>query len=105
MRRYLVITFVALFAVASVVGTASTTDAATKNPCKVLTTKDIAKVFDGATVSKGKTGLKTAANEDCKYTVGASGALPEGDVIVIVMFAGAKAAYDGLKDLDGYEPV
>ena len=39
------------------------------------------------------------------YKVAATAELPEGDVVVIVMFAGAKAAYDGLKDAAGYAPT
>jgi hypothetical protein len=78
---------------------------ATEDPCKVLKASEISKVFAGASVSKGKAGLKTAANAQCTYTVAASDGLPEGDVVVIVMFAGAKPAYDGLKKIDGYVPT
>jgi hypothetical protein len=104
MRRLVVVSLVALLAAAAVVGT-GTASAATKNPCKVLSTKDISKVFGGASVSKGEAGLKTAANAQCTFTVAAGSELPEGDVVVIVMFAGAKPAYDGLKTSDGYVPV
>ena len=84
---------------------ASPAGAATKDPCKVLTTQEISKAFAGASVSKGKKGLKTAANAQCSYTVAATADFPAGDVIVIVMFAGAKPAYDGLKDTAGYAPT
>ncbi|MET0276542.1 MAG: hypothetical protein ABW211_06825 [Acidimicrobiia bacterium] len=90
---------VAAGAVAAPAGTA------TKDPCKVLTTAEISKAFDGATVSKGKKGLTTPVNAQCEYTVAAGSATPEGDVIVTMMTIGGQAAYDGLKTQSaaGYE--
>jgi hypothetical protein len=94
-----------LLVAAPVLFTAVPAHAATKDPCKVLKTSEISKVFGGASVSKGKAGLKTAANAQCTYKVAASAGLPEGDLVVIVMFAGAKPAYDGLKKINGYVPT
>ncbi|HEX5586987.1 MAG TPA: hypothetical protein VFZ17_06740 [Acidimicrobiia bacterium] len=79
--------------------------AATKDPCKVVTTSEISKAFGGATVAKGKAGLKTAVSAQCKYAVGATADLPAGDLVVHVMFIGGKAAYDGLKTNDLYVPT
>jgi hypothetical protein len=72
--------------------------AATKDPCKVVTTGEISKAFDGAAVERGVAGLKTAASAQCNYAIAATSTLPAGDLVVIVMYApGGKAAYDGLK--------
>jgi hypothetical protein len=79
--------------------------AATKDPCKVVTTAEISKAFAGAKVSNGKPGRKTPANARCNYSVGASADLPAGDVIITVMFVGAKAAYNGLKKSSDYVPT
>ncbi|MET0627083.1 MAG: hypothetical protein ABW033_01340 [Acidimicrobiia bacterium] len=93
-----------VFVASGFVGTTAAV-AATKDPCKVLTTSEISKAFDGATVGKGKAGLKTAASASCKYAVGATAGLPAGDLVVHVMFIGGKPAYDGLKDTPAYVPT
>src|SRR5215213_4208116 len=102
LRMYLVVLLVLAIPTGLAVSAAG---AATKDPCKVVTTAEISKAFGGATVGKGKKGLKTAANAQCKYTVAATADLPAGDVIVVVMFAGAKPAYDGLKNAAAYAPT
>jgi hypothetical protein len=105
MRRTRLSFLAVLFVATPVLFTAVPAHAATKDPCKVLKTSEISKVFGGASVSKGKAGLETAANAQCTYAVAASAGLPEGDLVVIVMFAGAKPAYDGLKKINGYVPT
>jgi hypothetical protein len=105
MRR-LAIAVLTLSLAAGALFAASPASAATKDPCKVVTTAEISKAFGGATVSKGAPGLKTAVHAQCKYEVAATGDLPEGHLIVIVMFIRGKAAYDGLKKLsDQYVPT
>ncbi len=98
-----------MLAVAALVGSltlvAAPAGAATQDPCKVLTTGEISKAFDGAAVAKGKKGLSTAVNATCKFAVTGDGTLPDGTVSVTVMFVGAKPAYDGLKKIDGYAAV
>jgi hypothetical protein len=37
--------------------------------------------------------------------VGATADLPQGDLVVHVMFAGGKPAYDGIKKVSGYVPT
>ena len=73
------------------------------NPCKVVTTAEIAKAFGGADVSTGKKGLTTPVSVQCKYTVGATADLPEGDVIIHVMFIGGEAGVRRLEE--GHEPL
>ena len=80
-------------------------DAATKDPCKVLTTSEISKAFDDATVAKGEKGFSTAVNATCNFEVDAGTTLPSGTVSITVMTTGAKAAYDGIKKFEGYAPL
>ena len=75
------------------------------NPCTVVKTSEISKAFGGAEVSTGKKGLTTPVSVQCKYAVGATADLPEGDVIITVMFGGGKPAYDGLKKSELYAPT
>jgi hypothetical protein len=70
--------------------------AATKNPCKVLTTGEIQTAF-GGTVGAPKKGLSTPVSSQCEYKVAASADRPDGTLVVHVMTIGAKAAYTGLK--------
>jgi len=79
--------------------------AATKDPCKVLTTSEISDAFDGATVVKGKKGFSTVAIATCNFDVAAGASLPDGTVSITVMTTGAKAAYDGIKKFEGYAPL
>ena len=106
MRR---ISCVAVLTVAAIVvglgSVAAPAGAATPDPCKVLTTSEISKAFDGATVAKGTKGLSTAVNKTCDFEVTGAGTLPDGAVNVTVMFIGAKAAYDGIKKFEGYAPL
>jgi hypothetical protein len=41
----------------------------------------------------------------CEFAVSANGDRPNGSVIVHVMTTGAKAAYTGLKKIEGYVPI
>jgi hypothetical protein len=85
-------------AVASMVFWASAAPggAATKNPCQVLSKRQIQAAF-GGTVGDPKKGLSTAVSAQCEYAVSANGDRPDGTVVVHVMTIGAKAAYTGLK--------
>src|SRR5262245_44798991 len=106
MRRLVVaLTALLLVVPALLVGASPASAASAPNPCAVLTTAQISKAFGGAEVSKGKKGLTTPVNTQCSYDVGAAGDLPDGTLVVIVMFIRGKAAYDGLKGTAGYEPT
>jgi len=104
MRRLLLVPLVALAAsVPTLLAAAAPAVAASApNPCAVVKTSEISSAFDGADVSTGKKGLTTPVSVQCKYSVGATANLPAGDVIITVMFSGAKPAYDGLKKTDLY---
>jgi hypothetical protein len=100
------------------IGSTTAESWATKDPCKLLTKEEIAKVF-GAPVSEGKKGLRTAEQSQCEYSVKAAGEWPDGNeeeeggrpqgtLVVIVVFVGAKTAYNDLeskKAINGYEPI
>ena len=106
MRRFLIMCSSALVALSSFATlTAAPASAATTDPCKVLKTAEISKVFEGAQVGKGDRGLKTAVNESCTFDVAAAGDRPAGTLTVNVMFKRGKAAYDGLKKEAGYVPT
>ncbi|MFI5046896.1 MAG: hypothetical protein ACHQIG_07510 [Acidimicrobiia bacterium] len=107
MRRLLVAPLLALgLAMSALVAwNAPAVAADAPNPCKVVKTSEIAKAFGGADVSKGKKGLTTPVSVQCKYLVGATADLPAGNVIISVMYVGAKPAYDGLKRTAIYVPT
>lgn len=106
MRRILITCSSALVALSSFATlTAAPASAATKDPCKAVTTAEISKAFEGAQVGKGERGLKTAVNESCTFDVAAAGDRPAGTLTVTVMFKRGKAAYDGLKKEPGYVPT
>jgi hypothetical protein len=69
----------------------------TKDPCKVVTTAEIAKAFDGATVARGRR-AEDGGERAVQVRRGATASLPAGDLVVHVMFIGGKPAHDGLKD-------
>lgn len=79
--------------------------AKTPNPCKLLKASEIAKEFDGATVSAPEQGLETAASTSCTWEVAAGATLPDGSVTTTIMFIGGKPAYDGLKKIADFVPV
>jgi hypothetical protein len=102
-RAGIVVGVVALVSTVFAVG-GPPSGAATKNPCKVLTKREIATAF-GGTVGTPKKGFSTAVSTQCEYTVGATADRPDGTVIVHVMTTGAKAAYTGLKKTSLYVPI
>jgi len=96
------------------IGSTTAESGATKDPCKLLTEEEIAKVF-GAPVSEGKKGLGTAEQSQCEYSVKAAGEWPDGNgeeeggrpdgtLIVSVVFEGAQTAFGEFhKPPTGYE--
>jgi len=79
--------------------------AATRNPCKVLSTAEIQTAF-GGTVTSGKKGFSTPASTQCEFRVGAAADRPDGIVIVHLTTTRAKSAYSGLKKItQTYAPV
>jgi hypothetical protein len=95
---------VILAAVAIGCAVAGRSTPATKNACEVLTEGEIANVFGGTVSERKKDATHTSSR--CEYDVGADGERPAGFVIVQVVFAEAKAAYDDLKKPgSGYTPI
>ena len=78
--------------------------AATENPCKVLTRKDVATVF-GSAVGTPRKGFSTRSSTQCEYLVGPAADRPEGTTIVHVRTGGAQAAYDALEKRPAYVPI
>ncbi|MDQ1431609.1 MAG: hypothetical protein QOF40_2211 [Actinomycetota bacterium] len=100
MRRVALVGFVAslILGVLAVPGTA-----ATKDPCKVLKQREIAKAF-GATVGNPKQAGGTAVSADCQWTI-SGGTAGAGTLTVHVMTIGASPAYAGLQKVSSYVPV
>ncbi len=106
MRRRVAATTAAFAAgVLVLAGAGPAAAAKTPDPCKILKASEIAKEFDGATVSAPEQGLKTAASTTCTWDVAAGTTLPDGSVSTTIMFIGGKPAYDGLKKTADFVPV
>jgi len=102
MRKIIVVLVITLTAGAGLMTGAPAAGAAKKpDPCKVLKTSEIASTF-ATTVGKGTKSLTTPVTTICKWEVSASPTRPDGELSVHLMFIGAKAAYDALKNF-GYD--
>jgi hypothetical protein len=95
---------VILAAVAIGCATAGLSTPPPKHACEVLTEREITKVFGGTVRERKREATDTSSR--CEFDVGADGLRPAGFVIVQVVFAEAKAAYDDLKKPGrGYIPL
>ena len=83
---------IALASAFTLVLPAATATAATKNPCKLVKSSEINKVF-GQPVGKPKQRISTPVSKQCEWKVTATADKPGGSVATYLQFVGAKSAF------------